>query len=126
MKRIIVSVIFVLAFCITAFCHPPKDIIISFDLAKSTVKADIIHDSKNIAKHYIKQVEVKVNGVKAITQQETTQVDNEKQTVIYVIAGLKAGDRVSIDADCSIYGDLTKEAVVQAAAPAVKSKAKEK
>jgi hypothetical protein len=115
MKRIILASVFVLSFCLAAFSHPPSDIIITFDLGKSAVYADIRHDSKHIDKHYIKQIIVLVNGKEMIKQQAITQTSSDGQRVMYVIPGLKAGDKVAIDADCSIYGDLTKEAVVKVA-----------
>jgi hypothetical protein len=129
MKKTVLAIVLIFAFSFTASAHPPTDIVITFDLANYIVKADIMHDSKDITKHFIKQVEVLVNGKSVIKQQFSTQTGAEKQSVIYVIPGLKAGDKVAIDADCSIYGDLTKEAVVKDQAPApkkAKSKAKAK
>jgi len=111
MKKTSLALVFVFVFSFIASAHPPTDIIITFDPANSAVKADIMHDSKDITKHFIKQIEVLVNGKSVIKQQAETQTSNEKQAVFYVIPGLKPGDKVAIDADCSIYGDLTKEAV---------------
>jgi len=112
MKRIAALMVLVLGFCFTVFGHPPSDIIITFDLQKSMVMVDIMHDTRDMAKHYIKQIEVLLNGKSIIKQQASTQTSAGKQSVVYVIPGLKIGDKVAIDADCSIFGDLTKEAVV--------------
>jgi hypothetical protein len=114
MKRIAVILVLVLGFSFAAAAHPPTDIIITFNLAKSAVMADIVHDSKDITKHYIVQVVVTVNGKEAVKQHAVTQTGNDGQNVMYVIPGLKIGDKVSVDADCSIFGDLTKDAVVTA------------
>jgi hypothetical protein len=116
MKRIAVLLALVLGFSLAVFAHPPTDIIITFDLEKSLVKVDVMHASKDIVKHFIKQIEVLLNGKSILKQQFTTQTSNEKQSVVYVIPGLKPGDKVAIDADCSIFGDLTKEALVTAPA----------
>jgi hypothetical protein len=113
MKRIAALLVLVLGFSFTAFSHPPSDIIITFDLAKSAVMADIVHDSKNIEKHFINRIIVLVNGSEAITQKTITQTGADGQNVMFVIPGLKTGDKVSINADCSIFGDLTKEAEVK-------------
>ena len=117
MKRIAALMALVLGLSLSVFAHPPSDIIITFDLEKSLVKVDIMHDTRDMAKHYIKQIEVLLNGKSIIKQQAATQTSAEKQSVVYIIPGLKAGDKVAIDADCSIFGDLTREAVVPAPAP---------
>jgi hypothetical protein len=116
--------LFVLMFFVSALisAHPPSDIIITFDLVNSTVTAKIMHDVKDVKDHFIAQAVITVNGKKAVTQSCTTQTSNESQTLVYVIPGLKVGDVVSVDADCSKFGDLTKEATVkESKASAVKS-----
>jgi hypothetical protein len=113
MKRIAALLVLVFGFSFIVFAHPPSDIIITYDLAKSAVFVDIMHDSKDIVKHFIVQITVMVNGKEMIKQKAVTQTSNEKQTVMYVIPGLKPGDKIAVNADCSIFGDLTKEAVVK-------------
>lgn len=122
MKKTFFAAAIVLAFAVAVSAHLPSDIIITFDLSKSTVYANIMHDSKEISKHFIKQIVVLVNGKSMITQLAVTQTDSEKQSVSYVIPGLKTGDKVAIDADCSIFGDLTKEAVAGAKVQAQETK----
>ena len=112
MKKIAVLAALVLGFSLTVFAHPPTDIIITFDLQKSAVYAEIVHASKDIVKHYIAQIIVLVNGKEMIKQKAATQTSKDGQSVMFTIPGLKPGDKVAIDADCSIFGDLTKEAVV--------------
>ncbi|MEI7542169.1 MAG: hypothetical protein WCJ94_02830 [bacterium] len=113
MKKIAVLFVFLFLISASIIAHPPSDIIITFDLKNRTVTANIMHDVKDILTHYIAQVVIMVNGKKEITQLASTQTSNDSQTVVYVIPGLKVGDVVSVDADCSKYGDLTKEAKVQ-------------
>ncbi|MCE5300910.1 MAG: hypothetical protein LLG37_08605 [Spirochaetia bacterium] len=115
MKRTVTAV--VLALCLVLpsalAAHPPSDIKFTFDMEKSTVTVDIFHQVKNPADHFIHEIELKVNGKKAIKQDATVQTSAEKQSVVYVIPGLKAGDRVSVTGDCNKYGILTIEAVAQ-------------
>jgi predicted AAA+ superfamily ATPase len=113
MKKITILSAFLFLVSTSLIAHPPSDIIITFDLANRTVTAKIMHDVKNIVDHYIAQAVITVNGKKVITQAASTQTSNEAQTLVYVIPGLKIGDVVSVDADCSKFGDLTKEAVVK-------------
>ncbi len=123
MKRILLALIFMLSVLAAAVATPPSDIIITFDLSKSMVFADIIHETKAPKDHYIYMVQVNINGKKAIKQEMTEQLNSALQKVAYIIPGLKAGDKVSVDADCNKYGDLTVEAVAKDA-PAKKDKKK--
>ncbi len=123
-KGIALAVIFLFVFCFSALATPPTDIIITFDMAKSIVKADIEHPTENPKEHFIYLIQVSVNGKKLIKQEATEQLNADKQEVMYIIPGLKPGDKVSIDADCNKYGDLTKETVVSQAP--VKAKEKKK
>jgi hypothetical protein len=118
MKKAIVLTAFLFLVSSVLIAHPPSDIIITFDLANKTVTAKIMHEVKDVVDHYISQAVVMVNGKKAVTQLATTQTSNEAQTLVYVIPGLKAGDVVSVDADCIKFGDMTKEATVKAVEPA--------
>jgi hypothetical protein len=100
--------------CIAVFpfivlAHPPSDIKISYDLSKSEVYVEIMHKVKSEKEHYIYEMELFVNGKKAIRQDATTQVNNEKQMVIYLIPGLKEGDKISFWAECNKGGELKKE-----------------
>jgi hypothetical protein len=113
MKKTGIVMFMVLAFAAAAAAHPPSDIIITFDLAKSAVMANIAHDTKDTGKHYIGQIIVMVNGKEMIKQKAETQTNNDGQNVMYVIPGLKTGDKVAIAADCSVFGGLTKETVIK-------------
>jgi hypothetical protein len=116
MKRILFAIVFLAAVFTGAYAHPPTEIIITFDTAKSMVYADIMHNTKNPKEHFIYMIQVSVNGKKLIKQEATEQVSPDKQSVAFLIPGLKDGDKVMIDADCNKYGDLQKEAVVKTGA----------
>jgi len=109
--------------CLNSAATPPSDIIFYFDVAAHMVRVDILHETQNPKEHYICNVVVSVNGKKTITQTATEQTGADKQSLAWVIPGLKAGDKVSVDADCNKYGDMTKEAVVKDT-PVVKEKKK--
>jgi hypothetical protein len=118
MKRTFLLLAFLIYTVSPAAANPPTDIIATFDLAKSMVYADIMHDTKHPKEHFIYLVQVSVNGKKLIRQELTEQVTPDMQKVAYLIPGLKAGDKVSFDADCNKYGDMQKEFIVKDAAPA--------
>lgn len=102
----------VLAFSSVLMAHPASDIIFTPDTKTGEVRLDIMHQVKDAADHYIYEIELKVNGKKAIRQDARTQTSDKSQSVVYVIPGLKAGDKVEVYADCNKTGDLKKEFTV--------------
>ena len=115
MKRIAVFIIFcfVIGTCALAYAHPPKDIVITFDPATKILKAVIMHDVSNPAKHYIRKVDIGLNGEEIIEHSISRQDNNSTQTVEYLIPDVKAGEKLSVEAYCSLSGKLEKEIKVQ-------------
>lgn len=95
--------------CSVAYAHPPSDITISYDPAAKILKAVITHQVSNPANHYIKKVDVGLNGKEIIEHVISKQDNNTAQTVMYLIPDAKAGDVLSVEAYCSISGKLLKE-----------------
>ena len=89
--------------------HPPKDIEISYDSATKMLTAIIMHDTSNPRGHYIKKVDVGLNGQELIQQVISIQDNNNSQTVSYLIPDVKAGDSLSVEGYCSISGKLEKQ-----------------
>ena len=106
MKKII-SALIVFLFILTgvAYAHPPKEINLDFDKASGTISAVVVHPVNNPAEHYIKTVEISLNGALVNTQNFTKQDNAVTQFVSYVIKDAKPGDTVSVKAYCSIQGD---------------------
>jgi hypothetical protein len=92
-----------------AYAHPPSDIKISFDPKTKILNAVIIHNVSNPAKHYIKKVDVSINGKEIIEQSISKQDNFDSQTVNYLIPDAKNGDVFSVEGYCSISGKLEKE-----------------
>ena len=111
MKKVIMILLFstFLAVYSTAFAHPPQDIIIRFDLQSKVLQAIIVHNVSNPENHYIKKVDVGLNGEQIIEQKISRQDNNETQIVTYLIPDAKAGDVISVEGYCSINGSLKKE-----------------
>ena len=114
MNRIVILIMFVAFFAAvsTAYAHPPSDIKISFDPQTKMLQAVIIHNTSNPASHYIKKVDVAINGKEIIGQEISKQDNNESQTVHYLIPDAKAGDVISVEGYCCISGKLEKEVKV--------------
>jgi len=95
------------------YAHPPSDIIITYDAATKTLKAVIMHNVSNPAGHFIKKVDIALNGQEIIEHKISRQDNNTTQTVTYLIPDTKAGDTLSVEAYCSISGKLEKEIKVK-------------
>jgi len=111
MKKIVLLSGFLVFFILSAaaYAHPPSDIKITFDPKTKILSAVIIHEVSNPNKHYIKKVDVALNG-KEIIQQSISRQDNfNTQTVNYFIPDAQDGDLFSVEGYCSISGKLEKQ-----------------
>jgi len=115
MKRIIGLLALVIFISSVSLCyaHPPSDILITFDAKTKILQAVIMHNVSNTSNHYIKKVDVALNGKEIIEHQISKQDNNESQTVSYLIPDAKEGDTLSVEGHCSISGKLAKEIKVK-------------
>lgn len=90
------------------YAHPPTDIKITFDSNTKMLKAVIEHNTRNVLNHYIKTVNVELNGIKIISHNISREDNNNTQTVVYLIPDVKKGDIISVEAFCNIRGSLKK------------------
>jgi hypothetical protein len=111
MKKLTVFLflVFSLAVVSKAYAHPPSDIKITFDPETKMLRAVIVHNTSNPVNHYIKKVDVGLNGKEIIEHEISKEDNNETQTVSYLIPDAKEGDVLSVEGYCSISGKLEKE-----------------
>jgi len=107
--RVFWVLLFVLAFTAPVCSNPPQDI--TLKIFGSKLDVFVIHPSSNPAQHFIKTIDISLNGTKIITQIFSTQA-KDGQTAVYFIPGLKKGDKIIVSAVCSVYGDLQKKVLV--------------
>ena len=108
-KTALLVLLAVFAFTLTAYAHPPSDIKITYDPGSKTLTAVIFHNVSNPSSHYIKKVNVALNGKEIAVLEFTHQDNNETQTVKYAVPAAQEGDALSVEAFCSISGKLAKE-----------------
>ena len=113
MKRIAGFLIIFVSMTCVAYAHPPSDIQITFDSKTKMLHAVIIHNTSNPISHYIKKVDVGLNGKEIMTQAISRQDNNESQTVGYLVPDAKDGDVISVEGYCSISGNLEKKITVK-------------
>ena len=115
MRRVTVFLLlFSAAAVFNAYAHPPSEIKITFDPATKILQAVITHNVSNPLNHYIKKVDVGLNGKEIIAHTLSKQDNNESQAVSYLIPDAKEGDTISVEGYCSISGKLEKEIRVSA------------
>ncbi|MDD5455248.1 MAG: hypothetical protein PHW62_07130 [Candidatus Ratteibacteria bacterium] len=115
MRNVLVSlvVLTLLASASVIYAHPPSDIKITFDPQTKMLNAVISHNTNNPTSHYVKQVDILLNGRKIIEHNISKEDNNLTQTVSYLIPDAKEGDKISVEGHCSISGQLKKEITVK-------------
>jgi hypothetical protein len=113
MRKVFVFLFVFVVIYSLAYAHPPQDIIITYDANTKMLKAVIVHNVSNPDKHFIKKVDIGINGQEIIEHKVSRQDNNNDQTVVYLIPDVKPQDKLSVEAYCSISGKLEKEIVVK-------------
>jgi len=110
MKKItILTVLFLFLSIQFSYAHPPSSIEASFDASTKMLSAVISHQVNNPTKHFIKEVEIELNGEEIIEREFKKQDDNAIQSINFEIPDASPGDLITIEAYCSISGKLTKK-----------------
>jgi len=109
-NRTATAIAFVSLAATAAPAHPPSSL--SVAVSGSTITVTAPHRVGNPANHFISTIEVFVNGSRQIVQEFSIQNTADAQAALYYIPGLKAGDTVTVRADCNKGGDLKKDVVV--------------
>ena len=113
MRKVLMLVLSFAVITSTAYAHPPSDIQITFNPQTQEVKAIIFHQVSDMNKHYIKKVDIGINDKEIVELKFSKQDNLVTQSVIYKIPEAKAGDRLSVEAYCSLSGKLEKEIKVK-------------
>lgn len=108
MKTIQVNLVFaVLLAAVTAMAHPPSEIRLSFDPKSRLLQATVIHDTKKPEEHFIKSIQIKINGKEAVKQTYLRQSDAQNRTASYLMEDAKAGDEIAVTGECNVFGKKT-------------------
>jgi desulfoferrodoxin (superoxide reductase-like protein) len=86
-----------------AQAHPPKSITLSYDAQKKLLTVAITHPSFFPSKHYIKSVEISVNGKNVKSSSYSNQPSSEPITYTYQVDAA-TGDEISVVATCNMFG----------------------
>jgi desulfoferrodoxin (superoxide reductase-like protein) len=109
MKIFILSLVVLPLFVSSVFAHAPKRVDIT--VSGKNISVSISHPVSNPQNHYVKRVEVFLNGKKIVEQTFSLQEGNY-QELTYHIPSLRISDTVTVEAFCSIAGSQKKTIIV--------------
>jgi hypothetical protein len=94
------------------FAHPPTVDKVVYDPDSKVLTVTVVHNIMvspvtDPAKHYVKEVDVTVNGNKVVTQTFVIQETPQSEVLVYKIFAA-SGDKVTVDATCVLRGSGTK------------------
>jgi len=114
MKKVFLSLAFLamVSVNLSVYAHPPSDIKITYDTQTRIVHAVIMHNTSNVLTHYIKRVEVSLNDKVIITQMFSLQGNDVSQDVAFLVPGAKTGDKLSVEGECNLSGELKRDIIV--------------
>ena len=106
-KTLTILIMSLLALTFSAYAHPPAEIVLEYNPVTEVLTATIDHPVLDMDKHYVAQVDVAVNGKKVIHHNIIIQDNTDSQTLSYTLPGVRRGDRIEVEASCSIEGTKT-------------------
>lgn len=113
MKKVLLLALCFIMVASFAYAHPPSDIKVTFDPQTQEVKAVIFHNVSDVNKHYIKKVDIGLNGKEIAELKFKKQDKLSTQEVTYIMSKVKAGDKITVEAYCNLSGKLEKGIVVK-------------
>jgi len=116
MKRTVFIALMMILSAVIAFSHPPEIKSLAYDPAAKLLTITVVHNITttrvtDVTKHYVKAVDITINGLKAVSAAFTYQEGPEGETLIYKILVAK-GDKVAVTGACSLAGQGAKEIVI--------------
>ena len=113
-KTIQTGAAFAILFAVAAAtAHPPSEIKLSYDAKSRLLQVTVMHDTKKPEEHFIKSIQIRINGKDAVKQGYFKQTDPLKRPASYLLEDVKAGDEVSVTGECSVFGKKTETLITQ-------------
>lgn len=103
MRSIFVTLVMVMV-GLLAYAHPPKNVDLSYDAESGILSINAVHAVKDVASHYVDQVEILINGEQKELLKAEKQGDSELAIFTYEIGSLQTGDVVEVIARCNKVG----------------------
>lgn len=111
-KKMFLAVVLLLSLMVMAnegAAHPPSSIDLRYEPAGRLLVVAFKHLVQDGQSHYIKEVQVQING-KAFARVELyAQAGKDAGQVSMVLPDVKQGDLVSVKATCNKFGEMKKD-----------------
>lgn len=110
MKIHLLVLVFLMVLSSTCLGHPPGKIDVVVD--DGQVQISVFHPVDDPGRHYVRKIEIFVNGEQVLTPTFSSQKGN-RQEATFSMPLLKRGDVLEIIAYCNISGKLNKKVIVE-------------
>jgi len=105
----IILLLFVLLMANAGAAHPPSSLDLRYEPAGRLIVVGFKHMVQDGQSHYIKEVQVQING-KAFARIELyAQAGKDAGQVSMALPDVKQGDLVSVKATCNKFGEMKKD-----------------
>ena len=101
----------VMIFPSAASAHAPSDVVLAYDAGTKVLSVTITHSSPMPSYHYIKTVEIFINGKSVMITPYTSQ-PGSTYTYTYTVQAAN-GDKLQVAATCNIIGTKTVETTIK-------------
>lgn len=106
-KIILICIILFLLLSAVTYAHKPLNIELSYEPKNKIVTTVITHIVKNIKKHRIHKVVVKLNDKETITHKIKQQDTDNVQVLMYRIPEAEINDKITVEAYCNRGGMIS-------------------
>ncbi len=107
MNKHLILFVLLIATVISIYAHPAGNVTAEYDAKTQLLTVNFVHKVRDAVDHYIANTTVQVNGKKAIEQILPKQESTDGGSLVYKLADLKKGDKVSVITDCNKGGKKT-------------------
>jgi hypothetical protein len=100
--------ILLIGFARPAAANAPKELVLSYDAAARTLTVRITHPSPAQSMHYVKTVEIKIDGKTLLSEKYTSQPTPDTFSYTYPVEP-DAGNALEVTASCNLFGSRTEK-----------------
>ncbi len=101
---IMLSLLFLFALAASALANEPQDIQLKWNAEHRTLSVYVAHRTHDVKRHYIKHIDVTVNGKRVESQNFRSQTDNKGTYTRFTLDHLPKDAVVTVKAYCNLGG----------------------
>jgi hypothetical protein len=109
--------VFVLLAAGTLLATPPDRIKLSYSDSTSTLTIAVYHPTFSVAVHHVAEIAVRLNDSLIAVQRFSSQTNKQEQDTQCQVPGAKPGNRLTVTAVCSLFGERTETLILPARSP---------